>query len=80
MKNINLRDVTSDTWARLLLVIIIIAVMILEKYFDGAQLKEYAETGVYIFTLIFSFWKNNSFTYEAQSADRYLNTLKEKRF
>lgn len=79
MKNLNLTGVTSDTWARLIFIILVIAMMILRRYIDGAELREYVETAIYATTLIFSFWKNNSFTFEAQSADRYMKTLKEER-
>ena len=79
MKKINLKGVTAQTWARtLVLVLALISqlAVILGKRSEAIDVDQWQEYVTYAFTAIASiaaWWKNNSFTKNAQTADKVLN-------
>lgn len=79
MKKINLKGVTAQTWARtLVLVLALISqlAVILGKRTEAIDIDQWQEYVTYIFTVgasIVAWWKNNSFTKNAQEADKVLN-------
>lgn len=79
MKKINLKGVTAQTWARtLVLVLALISqlAVILGKRSEAIDIDRWQEYVTYIFTVgasIVAWWKNNSFTKNAQTADIILN-------
>ena len=79
MKKINLKGVTAQTWARtLVLVLALISqlAVILGKRSEAIDIDRWQEYVTYIFTVgasIVAWWKNNSFTKNAQMADNILN-------
>ena len=79
MKKINLKGVTAQTWARtavLLLALISQLAVILGKRSEAIDVDQWQEYATYILTVIgsvWSWWKNNSFTKNAQTADNILN-------
>lgn len=79
MKKINLKGVTAQTWARtLVLVLALISqlAVILGKRSEAIDIDRWQEYVTYIFTVgasIVAWWKNNSFTQNAQTADNILN-------
>ena len=79
MKKINLKGVTAQTWARtLVLVLALISQLcvILGKRSEAIDVDQWQEYVTYIFTVgasIVAWWKNNSFTKNAQVADNVLN-------
>lgn len=79
MKKINLKGVTAQTWARtLVLVLALISqlAVILGKRSEAIDIDQWQEYVTYIFTVgasIVAWWKNNSFTNKAQTADNILN-------
>lgn len=79
MKKINLKGVTAQTWARtLVLVLALISqlAVILGKRSEAIDVDRWQEYVTYIFTVgasIVAWWKNNSFTKNAQTADKVLN-------
>ncbi len=78
MKKINLKGVTAQTWARtLVLVLALISQLcvILGKRSEAIDIDQWQEYVTYALTLISSlwaWWKNNSFTEPAQTADKVL--------
>lgn len=79
MKKINLKGVTAQTWARtLVLVLALISqlAVILGKRSEAIDIERWQEYVTYIFTVgasLVAWWKNNSFTKNAQTADKVLN-------
>lgn len=79
MKKINLKGVTAQTWARtavLLLALISQLAVILGKRSEAIDIDQWQEYVTYALTVIgsiWSWWKNNSFTKNAQTADKVLN-------
>lgn len=79
MKKINLKGVTVQTWARtLVLVLALISqlAVILGKRSEAIDIDRWQEYVGYIFTVgasIVAWWKNNSFTKNAQTADDVLH-------
>lgn len=79
MKKINLKGVTVQTWARtLVLVLALISqlAVILGKRSEAIDIDRWQEYVTYIFTVgasIVAWWKNNSFTKNAQTADDVLH-------
>ena len=80
MKKINLKGVTAQTWARtivLLLALISQLAVILGKRTEAIDIDQWQEYATYILTVIgsvWSWWKNNSFTKNAQVADDVKNS------
>lgn len=79
MKKINLKGVTAQTWARtivLLLALISQLCVILgksSKAIDVDQWQEYVTYALTVIGSVWAWWKNNSFTKNAQTADNILN-------
>lgn len=79
MKKFNFKGVTAQTWARtlvLLLALISQLAVILGKRSEAIDVDQWQEYVTYIFTVgasIVAWWKNNSFTKNAQTADKVLN-------
>ena len=79
MKKINLKGVTVQTWARtLVLVLALISQLcvILGKRTEAIDIDRWQEYVTYALTVgasIAAWWKNNSFTRNAQVADNILN-------
>lgn len=75
MKKINLKGVTAQTWARtivLLLALISQLLVVVGKRSEAIDVDQWQEYVTYAFTAIASiaaWWKNNSFTKNAQVAD-----------
>ena len=80
MTKINLKGVTAQTWARtlvLLLALISQLAVILGKRSEAIDVDQWQEYVTYIFTVgasIVAWWKNNSFTKNAQVADDVKNS------
>ncbi len=76
MKKINIKGVSVQTWARtivLVLALISQLCVILGKCSDAIDVDRWQEYATYILTVIgsiWSWWKNNSFTLDAQKADK----------
>jgi len=79
MKKINLKGVTAQTWTRtLVLVLALISQLcvILGKRSEAIDVDQWQEYVTYALTVIgsiWAWWKNNSFTKDAQTADKVLN-------
>ena len=79
MKKINIKGVSVQTWIRtavLLLALISQLCVILGKRSEAIDIERWQEYVTYIFTVgasIVAWWKNNSFTKNAQTADKVLN-------
>ena len=79
MKKINIKGVSVQTWARtavLLLALISQLCVILGKRSEAIDIERWQEYVTYIFTVgasLVAWWKNNSFTKNAQTADNILN-------
>lgn len=79
MKKINLKGVTVQTWARsivLLLALVSQLCVILGKRTEAIDIEQWQEYVTYAFTVgasIVAWWKNNSFTKNAQTADDVLH-------
>ncbi len=79
MKKLNLKGVTLQTWVRT--AVLILALVNQALVTAGISKKEisfasWESVGTYIFTAVtavWSWWKNNSFTQDAQKADREYN-------
>lgn len=75
MKKINLKGVSAQTWARtiaLLLALISQLLVIIGKKSEAIDIEQWQEYASYIVTIVCSvmaWWKNNSFTKNAQVAD-----------
>ena len=80
MKKINLKGVTVQTWARtLVLVLALISQLcvILGKRSEAIDIDQWQEYVTYALTVgasIVAWWKNNSFTRNAQVADDVKNS------
>lgn len=83
MKKINLKGVSTQTWARtivLLLALISQFCVILGKRTQAIDVEQWQEYVTYALTVIgsiWAWWKNNSFTQKAQEADNVLNGADE---
>lgn len=83
MKKINLKGVSTQTWARtivLLLALISQFCVILGKKTEAIDVEQWQEYVTYALTVIgsiWAWWKNNSFTQKAQEADNVLNGADE---
>lgn len=79
MKKINLKGVTIQTWVRTLILIVALvnqALVVFGVSNKEIDLNSWANYGTYLLTVItsiWSWWKNNSFTLDAQSADKEYN-------
>lgn len=79
MKKINFKGVTIQTWVRTLILIVALVNQALVMFGISNRdidLNSWANYGTYLLTVvtsIWSWWKNNSFTLDAQTADREYN-------
>ncbi len=78
MKKLNLKGVTVDTWTRTVVLIIALVsqlLVIIGKRTEAIDIEQWTIYVSYVFTAIasvWSWWKNNSFTDKAQTADKLL--------
>lgn len=83
MKNINLKGVKIDTWARLIVLLLAFISQLLviigkrTKAIDVETWQEYATYIATAITAIWGYWKNNSFTKAAQYGDKAKEIAKE---
>lgn len=76
-------EITKSTIVRTIAIAIVIINIILKAVgknpidFDESMVYSVIETVVSIAIIIIGFWKNNSFTKNAQKADEYLKELKK---
>ena len=79
MKKFNFKGVTVQTWARtlvLLLALISQLLVIVGKRTEAIDIDQWQEYVTYALTVgasVVAWWKNNSFTDKAQTADKALN-------
>ena len=79
MKKINLKGVSVQTWARTIVLFIAlinqILVLIGKKTgtLDIDTWQEYVSYALTALGSVWAWWQNNSFTHEAQQADKFLN-------
>lgn len=80
----NLKGVSMDTWVRILVLIIVLINQISVSIF-GVQVIPFTDEEMYegistaltIVVTIWTTWKNNSFTHEAQRADNLMKEIKK---
>lgn len=80
----NFKNVTKGTWVRIITLLLVLINLISTSLFDFV-LFPFAEEEVYegvsiVLTIVvtaWTTWRNNSFSREAQAADKYLSNLKE---
>lgn len=79
----NIKGVSVQTWTRTAVLIIALVsqlLVIIGKKSHGIDIDQATEIVSYVFTAfaaIWSWWKNNSFTHNAQIADAYITKRKE---
>lgn len=80
----NLSGVSKDTWTRLIILIITLVNMALNQFgithFTNEDINEWYDV-ISVFVAVASslwcMWKNNSFTLNAQTADKVLKSLRD---
>ncbi len=78
----NLKGVSKGTWIRIGLFVLATVNGALELAgasplpFTDVELSQFISFGFMAITSIIGFWKNNSFTQPAQTADEYLKRVK----
>lgn len=83
MKKFNFKGVSTQTWARtivLLLALVSQFLVIIGKKTEAIDVDQWQEYVTYALTVIgslWAWWKNNSFTDKAQTADKVLNGADE---
>lgn len=83
MKKINLKGVSIQTWARTLVLLLALVsqfLVIIGKKTEAIDVDQWQEYVTYALTVIgslWAWWKNNSFTDKAQTADKVLNGADE---
>lgn len=81
--NLNLKDVSKDTWARTIFLFLSLANQLLAVF--GKDTLDFTEDEIYqavsilatLISTIIAWWKNNSFSQTAQAADIVLKNLNE---
>lgn len=81
---VNLKNVTKGTWVRIITLFLVL-VNLISTYIFGYVLLPFPEESLNegvsvlltVIVTIWTTWKNNSFTKEAQEADKYLKQAKE---
>lgn len=75
----NFRGVSKDTWVRIIALFVILANQVSISFFnfqlvpfDDEQVYEEVSTVSTIVVTVWAAWRNNSFTKEAQEADKLL--------
>ena len=75
-------SIDKGTLARTIILFLSLLNIILQKFgikaipIEDDLVNEVVSVGLLVVSTIYSWWKNNSFTKEAQQADRYLKELK----
>lgn len=83
MKNINIKGVKIDTWARLIVLLLAFIselLVIIGKRTKAIDIDTWQEYATYIataITAVWGYWKNNSFTKAAQYGDKVKDIAKE---
>lgn len=85
-KKINLKEVTPETWARTIFLIVSLVNQFLQIY--GKEIIPWSESQIYTaityictaIAAILTWWKNNSFSTSAQQADAVMHTLESGEF
>ena len=83
MKNVNLKGVKPDVWARLVVLLLAFIsqfLVILGKRTQTIDIDKWQEYAAYFssaITAVWGFWKNNSFTKAAQYGDKVKEIAKE---
>ena len=83
MKKFNFKGVTVQTWARTLVLLLALVsqfLVIIGKKTEAIDVDQWQEYVTYALTVIgslWAWWKNNSFTDKAQTADKVLNGADE---
>lgn len=82
----NFRNVDKATWVRIIVLVLTLVNQICISFFnfqflpyEDEQLYEAVSTALTVGVAIWTSWKNNSLTREAQQADAYLQNLKDRR-
>lgn len=76
-------NITKGTLVRTIMTAIVLVNLVLKSCgkslinIDEASIYSAIEMIISILVIILGFWKNNSFTKNAQKADKYLNKLKK---
>lgn len=79
MKKINLKGVTVQTWVRTIVLALALVSQILvmigksDKVIDEEQTARILTTIFTAVASVWSWWKNNSFTKDAQTGDKVMN-------
>ena len=81
--NLNLKNVTKDTWARTIFLFLSLSNQFLAVF--GKDTLDFTEDEIYqavsilatVISTIMAWWKNNSFSETAQAADVVLKNLNE---
>lgn len=81
--NLNLKNVTKDTWARTIFLFLSLTNQFLAVF--GKDTLDFTEDEIYqavsilatVISTIMAWWKNNSFSETAQAADVVLKNLNE---
>ena len=85
MKNntLNFSGVSRDTWVRIILLALSLINMVLNRlgitYFTNEDINAWYDViSVFVACVssVWCTWKNNSFTFNAQNADKFLHDLK----
>lgn len=78
MKKMNFKGVSMQTWARTIVLVLALISQLLvvvgrcTKAIDVDQWQEYVTYALTLISSLWAWWKNNSFTEPAQTADKVL--------
>lgn len=86
MKKFNWKGVSKEVWVRVI-AMFLVWINLISVHFFGFELIPYADEQIYegvsiLLTVVITFWtawKNNSFTYAGQEADKRLEELKKEK-
>jgi SPP1 family holin len=84
MNKINLKGVSTQTWARTVVLLIALVCQLCvilgktDRTIDVDVWQEYATYALTVIGSVWSWWKNNSFTKAAQKADSIVSKLKSE--
>lgn len=84
MMRFNWRGVTKATWVRIVALFLVWANQVCNAFFDfqllpftDEQIYEGVSIALTFIVTVWTTWRNNSFTEEAQVADQYLKSVRE---
>lgn len=77
-KKLNLRNVSADTWARLVILILALVCATILLFRDGVDFEATVTSVLTAGSALWGFWKNNNFTLGAQTAQEALDNLKNE--